>query len=211
MEDYYKKRASEYEEIYCRDDPVRMKELKKIGQEIKRLFKNKEVLEVAAGTGYWSRIASLSAAKIVVTDAVEETLGLAKAKHYSCPVEFRKEDAYNLSFADNSFSGGLANFWFSHIPREKIYQFLKGFHRVLMEKAIVFIGDNNFDKNVGGRLIRPKGSENTYKIRSLRDGKGYKILKNYFSKKELFGIFKISFSTSVFHWWSAARILSCGK
>ncbi|MBI2138322.1 hypothetical protein HYU13_01935 [Candidatus Woesearchaeota archaeon] len=59
-----------------------------------------------------------------------------------------------------------------------------------MEKAIVFIGDNNFDKNVGGRLIRPNGGENTYKTRILRDGKEYKILKNYFSKKELFGIFK---------------------
>ena len=189
MKDYYLKRALEYEQIYRREDPIRLKEQEKVAHKMKRLLKDKEVIEIAAGTGYWTQFLSETASRIEITDDVMETLELAKTKKYKCLVEFRKEDAYGLSFNDNTFSGGMANFWFSHIPREKTSDFFNGFHRVLKEDAIVFMADNNFDATVGGELIKPTGDINTYKMRKLSDGTGHKILKNYFSKKELFTIF----------------------
>ncbi len=197
MEDYYRKRILEYEKIYYRDDTIRLKEQEKIADAIKRFLKNKAVIEVAAGTGYWSEILSESASKIMITDLVSETLGLAKTKKYKCPVEFKKEDAYSLSFQDNTFSGGMANLWFSHIPKERINDFFNEFHRVLKNGAIVFMSDNNFDGKVGGKIIKPTGDFNTYKIRRLNDGSKHKILKNYYYKEELFNIFsKFSHSFS---------------
>ena len=189
MQEYYRKRVNDYEKIYNRKDKVRLREQKKLAEDIKKFFKKREVIEIAAGTGYWTQFLSETASSIVVSDYVSEALELARQKKYKCPVEFCIEDAYDLSFSDNSFSGGMANFWFSHIPKEKICGFLRGFHRILKNNSVVFIADNNFDERIGGKLIKPKGDINTYKLRTLNDGTSHKILKNYFSKKELFAIF----------------------
>jgi len=71
---YYSKRAQEYEQIYQRDDPIRQNELNKIAEEIKKIFYNKNVLEVACGTGFWTVFLSETANKIVATDNSEKVL-----------------------------------------------------------------------------------------------------------------------------------------
>jgi len=189
MDDYYRSRAEEYEEIYHRDDHVRQEEQRKIADTLKKIFKDRRVIEIACGTGYWTQFLSETAQSIVATDIVQEVLKIAKRKQYKCPVSFRTEDAYNLSFENGSFNGGLANLWFSHIPRNKIDSFLKGFHRVLQPLSRVFIADNVYIAGVGGELITKEGDENTYKLRILKDGSENLILKNYFSVKELIKIF----------------------
>lgn len=188
---YYSKRAQEYEQIYQRDDPVRQSEQNKIAEEIKKIFYNKNVLEVACGTGFWTVFLSKTANKIIAIDNSDEVIEIAQSKSYKCPVFFKKCDAYSLPFSAFSFDGGLANFWFSHIPKDKIKLFLDDFHRVLSNQAIVFIADNVFDEDIGGKLVREKGNDNTYKIRFLENGDKYKILKNYYSEKELLNIFSI--------------------
>jgi ubiquinone/menaquinone biosynthesis C-methylase UbiE len=186
---YYSKRAQEYEQIYQRADPIRQSEQNKIAEEIKKIFCDKNVLEVACGTGFWTFFLSETAKEIVATDNSDEVIEIAKSKSYKCPVFFKKCDAYNLPFSALSFNGGQANFWFSHIPKHKIELFLDGFHRVLSNQAIVFIADNVFNEDIGGKLVRDKGNDNTYKIRFLENGDKYKILKNYYSEKELVNIF----------------------
>lgn len=190
MKDYYAKRVKEYEEIYHRDDPVRQAELLLISKTIKRIFKDKKVLEIACGTGYWTKILSESADSILATDKVSEVIEMAKTKKYKCPVTFRIADTYNLPFQKATFTGGLANLWFSHIPKSKIDSFLKGFHRVLGTGSVVFMADNIYIPGIGGELVHKNGDENTYKLRKLKDGSEYLILKNYFNLKELAQIFR---------------------
>jgi ubiquinone/menaquinone biosynthesis C-methylase UbiE len=179
------------------------------------LCKNKIVLEIACGTGYWTQIISETATKIIATDYLEEMLNFARNKRYQCPVEFRIENAYDLTFLDNIFEVGVANFWFSHIPKTRIVSFLNEMHRVLKQNAIVFFADNNYIKDVGGNLVVLKDDENTYKLRTLENGSSYKILKNYFSKKELLSIFRNydpTFSESNIlygrHFWSMTYTLN---
>ena len=114
---------------------------------------------------------------------------IAKEKEYGCPVTFKHEDAYNLSFMDGSFNGGLAFSWFSHIPRDLIDAFLKEFHRVLGEGSRAFIADNVYVQGIGGELEEREGDPNTYKIRTLKDGRVFTIVKNYFSVEDLVEIF----------------------
>ena len=187
--EYYRKRVKEYEEIYHRDDPIRLQEQQNIINTLKVLMKGKIVLEFAAGTGYWTQFISETAFKIIASDSVREMLDSAKLKHYKCNIEFKLEDAYNLSFDDNQFEAGVANFWFSHIPKEKINIFLKEFHKVLKNNAIIFIADNVFNKGIGGELIEIKNDRNSYKLRQLSDGIKYNIIKNYYHKDELSEIF----------------------
>lgn len=189
MEDYYRRRAEEYEEIYRQDDPIRQEEQRKIADTIKSVLKGRNVIEIACGTGYWTQFISETAQSIVATDAVQGVLKVAERKQYRCPVSFRIEDAYNLSFEDNAFNGGLANLWFSHIPKDRIDAFLKGFHRVLKKGSKIFIADNVFIPGIGGELITKAGDKNTYKLRKLKDGSENLVLKNYYSVDGLAEIF----------------------
>lgn len=189
MEDYYRRRAKEYDQMYYRNDPRWQKELRQLADTLKEKFKGRRVLEIACGTGYWTQFLSETAQRIVATDVVQEMLEIAKTKQYKCPVSFRKEDAYNLSFKDGSFDGGLANFWFSHVPKNRIDSYLEGFHRVLQSGSRVFMADNVYIPVIGGKLVTREGDENTYKLRRAKDGSEDLVLKNYFSVDELIKIF----------------------
>lgn len=129
------------------------------------------MLEVACGTGFWTVFLSETAKEIMAIDNSNKVLKIAKQKNYKCPVHFKKCNAYHLPFHTNSFEGGLANFWFSHIPKESIKLFLDNFHRVLLNDSIVFMADNLFNGGMGGKLVQDKRNHDTYKIRTLESGK----------------------------------------
>lgn len=190
IKQYYAKRTKEYEEIYNREDSSRKKELKDIENALKKVFQGRKVLEIACGTGYWTQFTSETANSLVATDIVDEVLDIAKTtKKYSCPIEFLKQDAFNLKFPNSSFDGGLANFWFSHLKITQRIQFLEGFHKVLKEGSQVFMADNVYNKGIGGKFVNKDGEKNTYKLRTLKDGTETLVLKNYPTKEELETIF----------------------
>jgi len=88
---YYRRRAGEYEEIYDWKDYNRQEEQGLIVEAIKDYLARRRVLEVACGTGYWTKILSETAERIVATDIGEEVIELAKLKKYGCPIEFERE------------------------------------------------------------------------------------------------------------------------
>ena len=53
LERYYSKRAAEYEQIY--DKPERQHELEWLRHRIPDALRDRTVLEVACGTGYWTQ------------------------------------------------------------------------------------------------------------------------------------------------------------
>jgi len=188
--EYYRRRAGEYEEIYEWKDPQRQEEQDLVSEAIKTSLRGRDVLEVACGTGYWTRVLSEAAGSIVATDLGEEVMEVARGKEYGCPVTFRREDAYDLSFEDGAFDGGLAFSWFSHVPREMIDPFLEEFHRVLGDGSRGLIVDNVYVEGIGGELVTRIEDPNTYKIRTLRDGGIFTIVKNYFGVEDLLKIFR---------------------
>jgi len=189
MEEYYRRRAKEYEQMYYRREPLWQKGLEQVRKAIKDRLKGRRVLEIACGPGYWTQILSEAARTIVATDAVREMLDIAKTKKYSCQASFVQTDAYHLSIRDKSFDAGMANFWFSHIPKDKIHSFLEDFHGTLQNKARVFMADNVYVPGIGGQLIVKQGDENTYKLRTAGDGSKDLILKSYYRADELSKIF----------------------
>jgi ubiquinone/menaquinone biosynthesis C-methylase UbiE len=186
MEEYYRRRAKIYEEFYQGSNYVRQRELEIITDALRKTFEDRRVLDVACGTGYWTKTVSETARSIVGVDVAQEMLEIAKAKKYECPVSFLKEDAYSLSFQKGFFNGGLASFWLSHIPKKRAQLFLERFHQLLRKKSRVFMADNVAGDAEG--LIVKEGDSNTYQIRKL-DGREHLVLKNYFSVDDLMRIF----------------------
>jgi len=192
MQDYYNRRAREYEEIYSRDDPQRQFEQKQIENCLRELVQDKTVLEVACGTGYWTQKIATNAAKILAVDYGETVLRIAQAKSFPESVTFIQDDAYLLDKVTEKSEVGFANFWISHVPKARLNRFFSAFHSKLSEGATIFFADNVPVKGIGGDLIQEEGEVDTYKLRQLKDGSSHRVIKNYYSDEELFSLFKES-------------------
>ena len=121
--DYYTNRAPEYESIWYRDDPVRQGEQTAMALAIEAGCHGRRVLEVACGTGYWTRFAAAAATEVVALDLSPKMLALARAKNL-VRATFIEGNAYEVANVPGPFTAGLANFWFSHIPKRRIDEFL---------------------------------------------------------------------------------------
>ena len=192
LTDYYSRRAPEYERIYHRDDPVRQREQHAMADEIGRSLKGRRVLEIACGTGYWTQFVAENAAHITAIDSSPEMLALARAKNLPFDrAKFCEANAYDLNSVPGEFDGCLAMFWLSHVPRSRLAGFLKQLHERLLRNAIVLMADNVFMPGVGGELVQPENSADTFKVRTLSDGSAERVLKNYFSESELRRMFAL--------------------
>ena len=183
MHDYYAARASEYDRIYLK--PERQSDLRKIERWLPAVLTGRSVLEVACGTGYWTQFLVPNCATVVAIDASPETLRVAQSRVPPDRVRFLVGDAYNLPIASARFDGGFAGFWWSHVPRERISEFLRGFHAVLTPGAKVVLLDNRFVLGSSTPISGADAEGNTYQVRSLSDGSTHRVLKNFPSKREL--------------------------
>jgi ubiquinone/menaquinone biosynthesis C-methylase UbiE len=166
--EYYRKRAPIYDEVYSRPIKQLQDENRLVASRLQDFLAERDVLELACGTGYWTKILSQTANRITAIDLLDEMLTLAKEKQYSCPVIFQKANVFQLPYEDKIFTGALANFLFSHIRKEEIDGFITGLHRVLRKGSRVLMVDNNYIPNFGGTLITKKGDQNTYKLRIMK-------------------------------------------
>lgn len=182
--DYYAKRAKEYEDIY--EKPERQEDLRQLRQFFQKTLAGHHVLEVACGTGYWTQAAGETAQSLVATDLNDSVLEIARAKHYACPVSFRRIDAFNLATLPRTeFTAGFAAAWWSHLKRENIKSFLFEFHRALSPEALVVFMDNKFVPGSSTPISRKDNDGNTFQDRLLSNGHRYEVLKNFPDEQEV--------------------------
>jgi SAM-dependent methyltransferase len=207
MHAYYQKRAPFYDIGFDFDHPQRGPILREIAGEVSAFARGRRVLEVAAGTGVWTRVAAEVAAHLTATDVTTDTLAIAKEKtRHLRRLEFIIADAYRLRTVDGAYDAGLAMQWFSHVPRKRFGEFFDSFHGRLGSGAVVFMADNQPHRDqLKTDLIREGLEPDTYQDRSLPDGSVYRIIKNYFSTQEIEGIFgsfaDCTIRTNEQWWW----------
>lgn len=181
---YYARRATEYERIYSK--PERQEDLKKLKSRLQELYRGHRVFELACGTGYWTQVLAGSAASIHAVDLSEETLAVAQAKRLdSSMVSFDKADAYRLPALPTGLTAAFSGFWWSHIPRARIREFLVGFHRRLPPNVSVVFVDNRYVEGSSTPIARSDPGGDTYQVRQLQDGTTYEVLKNFPTEREL--------------------------
>ncbi|WP_164821225.1 class I SAM-dependent methyltransferase [Paenibacillus koleovorans] len=143
MHEQHSSQAWEYERIFHREDPVWQQEKKRMEEGMMEALCCKDVLEINCGTGYWTERASFAAKRIIGTDRSVRSLEIARAKQLSPDkVRFELADAYNLASLPGWYNAGLANFWLTRVPPDKIRLFLDQFHLRLGPGATVFMADH---------------------------------------------------------------------
>src|SRR5262245_21828087 len=140
---YYAARADEYEKVY--EKPERQRDLARLHAVLPAYFENRRVLEVACGTGYWTRRIAPFVSSMVACDLSTQTLAVARANQPSRPnVSFIVADAYDLAAVPGAFDSVFAGFWWSHVRHADLSRFLDGLHqRVEPESLVVFV-DNRY-------------------------------------------------------------------
>lgn len=191
LAEYYSKRAKEYDEVYHRPDKIRLQEQKILAESITQTFRGKFVLELACGTGFWTKHLIKSAKKVLATDYSLNMLEIASSRlSKNSGIILLQTDAYHPPTSIPKFNGAMANFWFSHILKSQVSKFLNTLHSKLSKKSVVLFADAIYIQGLGGELLIKDKYNNTYKRRILKSGEQFDILKNYYSKEDLRGIFE---------------------
>jgi 2-polyprenyl-3-methyl-5-hydroxy-6-metoxy-1,4-benzoquinol methylase len=177
---YYAARAAEYENVYAK--PERQADLARLRYLVGDYFRERRVLEVACGTGYWTLLLAGSAASVMATDVGEEVLAIARAKLLRDGpghANVHRADAFDLSSVPGDFDAAFVGFWLSHVSRTDVNRFLHGLHSRLGRGARVMLLDNRYVQGSSTPIARTDAAGNSYQRRVLASGAEYEVLKNF--------------------------------
>ena len=176
---YYAERAPEYDDWwyrrgrYTRDPERERRWLVDVAELEKRLqgfAPRGDVLELAAGTGIWTRKLVPAADRVVAVDANAETLAL-------------NTQAAELVVADifgwrppQQFDVVFFSFWLSHVPEERFAEFWALVHSALRPGGRVFLIDSGPPEVAG---------EGELQVRQLADGREFTIVKRFWQPDNL--------------------------
>jgi demethylmenaquinone methyltransferase/2-methoxy-6-polyprenyl-1,4-benzoquinol methylase len=107
-------------------------------------------------------------------------LAIARQKRYPAGVaRFQRSDALTLQGVAGAFTAGFAGFWWSHLRKSEIGDFLRRFHATLGPGALVVAIDNRYVEGSSTPISRRDGEGNAYQQRRLADGRTFELLKNF--------------------------------
>ena len=185
---YYSARAPEYDDWWFRRARYRLDaeaaagwfaDVAELEAELERFGPRGDVLELAAGTGTWTRHLLRSADRITAVDAVPEVLELNRAK-LGAAVEYVVADVFAWE-PPRRFDVCFFGFWLSHVPSGRFETFWKLVERALKPDGRVFLvdnaglGDPRHTVSANGEVVR----------RSLSDGREFDIVKRFWTPAEL--------------------------
>jgi demethylmenaquinone methyltransferase/2-methoxy-6-polyprenyl-1,4-benzoquinol methylase len=200
LREYYAARVPEYGALYQK--PERQQELRLLERWVPTVFAGRRVLEVAAGTGYWTRFIAPQATSLLATDATAQALALASKRVISGKVRFALADAYALPAELGRFDAAFAGFWLSHVPKSRLADFFAGLHARLEPGAKVLLLDNRFVAGSNHPVSEVDAEGNTYQMRRLQNGSVHKVLKNFPSGDELLAMIAgLGVVGTVLHQW----------
>ena len=195
MRDYYQARVPVYEQVYAY--PERQADLRWLEAYVPEQLAGCNVLEVAAGTGYWTRQIAREAAAVTATDVNVAALELLREADLPDSVQTQVVDAYRLeSLAPTSakaldeatgaaFDAAFAGLWFSHVEIAQRGAFLDSLHSVLRPGSTVIFVDNSAAQCQRLPISHRDAAGNTYQDRQTVDGQTHRILKNFPAEEAL--------------------------
>jgi hypothetical protein len=202
--DYYTHRVDpktdrpgrEYAELWDREFAIEGHPIRELAIEMQRTFAGRDVLELAAGLGRWSRPLLATANSLLATDSsprVLERLPDAASWNLNLPSsKFRCEklDAFHPEQAAGKFNGALTVNWFQHMPKRMIRHWIARLHKKLLPGSVVMIAMNHLAPRARCRLFSKPRDPNLYAPRYTFDGRRIEVIDNVYSEPDLRAMFK---------------------
>jgi demethylmenaquinone methyltransferase/2-methoxy-6-polyprenyl-1,4-benzoquinol methylase len=175
---YYQQRARHYDQVYAK--PERQADLRHLEAVLPALFTGRDVLEVAAGTGYWTGFIATTATTVTATDVNSGPFAIALSRSYPRGnVRLQQADAFALDQLHGTFTASFVGFWWSHITHLDTDRFLRGLCTRLQPRSPVAIVDNRYVEGSSHPISHTDAGGNTYQHRTVADGSRHRVLKNF--------------------------------
>ena len=188
---YYEARAPEYDDWYLRrgryergpvHDAAWNAELDAAGRWLDDLPIRGEIVELAAGTGWWSPLLA-SKGELSLYDAAQAPLDRARERlvAHRLRAHLHVRDAW--AEPDRAVDAVFTGFWLSHVPRARLDEFLAIVRRWLKPGGTFAFIDSLLDPQ-SSAADHPAPADDA-SVRRLDDGREFTIVKVYYAPDEL--------------------------
>ncbi|WP_030930760.1 class I SAM-dependent methyltransferase [Streptomyces sp. NRRL S-646] len=174
---YYRAGAAEYDRPYSE-----LADLRELPACVDGLPIAGDVLELACGTGRWTRLLGARARSVTAVDAAAEVLALARARTAASTVEFVEADLFAWQ-PPRRYDTVFFAFWLSHVPPARLPRFWSTVADALAPGGkVVFIDDGP-----AGAASEEVLADHPVPaaVRRLDDGSKYRIVKVFHDARTL--------------------------
>jgi SAM-dependent methyltransferase len=177
--DYYHRRAREYDATSTpRGDSLKQQGLR-LEEALRDFRPQGKVLEVACGTGAWTRRLIRFAGELTALDSSAEMIQLARAKIGDAEVRFVEADVFSWHPRQTYDVVFFAN-WLSHVPSARFEAFWSLIRGCLRDGGRVFFIDEAHDA-----WRKEEFLEENLVLRRLGDGSTHRVVKIFWEPSEL--------------------------
>lgn len=204
--DYYRARAMEYDKWWMREGRFDrgpeantrwFAETSELERVLERFDPRGDVLELACGTGLWTRHLVEYADTLTAVDAAPEVLAINRARVGDVHVRYVQADLFDWA-PEERFDACVFAFWLSHVPAERFAAFWAMVADCLKPGGrVLFIDSARTERSTAADHVLPSGDDDTM-TRRLDDGREFQIIKRFYDPAELEGAFaQLGWSASV--------------
>ena len=188
---YYEARAPEYDDWYLRrgryargpvHDTAWHAELDAAGRWLDALPIQGEIVELAAGTGWWSPLLA-GKGELSLYDAASGPLDRARERLVAHRLRAHLHERDAWSPADRAVDAVFTGFWLSHVPRARLDDFLAIVRGWLKPGGRFAFIDSLSDAD-SSAVDHPAPADDL-SLRRLDDGREYTVVKVFYEPAEL--------------------------
>lgn len=192
---YYRARAPEYDQWFLREGRYdhglrhRLEWFAEVAEVVAALREARirgEVLEVAPGTGLWTRHLVETADRVTAIDTSPEAIAINCARIRSARVTYIVADIFDWRPAANAYDWVVFAFWLSHVPPAAFAAFWQIVSDALRPEGRVFFVDSLLNPKTADH-DQPRVPGSPLVARRLGDGREFQIVKISYEPAALYG------------------------
>jgi SAM-dependent methyltransferase len=201
---YYRARAGEYDDWWWRTGRYDrgpnanarwFGEIETLEHALDRFAPTGAVLELACGTGLWTRHLVRTAETVTAVDGAPEVLALNRdriehlrqepSERSLAPVQYVEAELFGWEPRAAAFDACVFAFWLSHVPDDRFAAFWASVARALRPGGRVFVIDSARSERSKARDHVMPDSSSSVERRRLDDGREFEVVKRYYEGDEL--------------------------
>jgi ubiquinone/menaquinone biosynthesis C-methylase UbiE len=192
MISYYRARAAEYDQWFYRQgrydrgshaNACWATEAAQVAAALDAFNLGGHILELACGTGIWTRQLVKRAGAITAVDASPEMIEINRRQVASDRVSYVQADLFDWQ-PPAQFNGVFFGFWLSHVPAERLDAFWRMIAAALRPGGKLFFVDSRASET-SSAIDHELPRAGQLHVRKLNDGRQFKIVKVFHLPRDI--------------------------